>query len=153
MAKFLHSKLSQNRWLEEYHENMFYGTANLGAFVRRDDGTYARTTHNPAVLMAVESIGATVAFTLSNDSVSAILEMLDESVTSIPFMDGTVLQVASSVSEVRDRSHYVRHGCYSILCRREHLILVSASSPNELFAHGTSLEGHLVAMVSFECFR
>ena len=147
MAKFLHQRLQQNRWLEEYHENMFFGTANLGAFVRRNDGSYAKTTQNPAVLRAVELIGPTVAFTMSTDSVSAVLEGLDDELTEIPFTDGTWLQVVPSISQLDDSGAYSEYGFSAVLCRREHFILVCASSPPELFAQGTSLEAHLVSLV------
>ncbi|KAF2148423.1 hypothetical protein K461DRAFT_247893 [Myriangium duriaei CBS 260.36] len=147
MAKFLHQRLQQNRWLEEYHENMFFGTANLGAFVRRQDGSYAKTTQNPAVLKAVESIGPTCAFTMSTDSVSAVLESLDDDLTEIPFMDGTWLQVVPSISHVEDTGAFGQYGSLAVLCRREHFILVCGSSPPELFAQGTSLESHLVGLI------
>ncbi|GAM90823.1 hypothetical protein ANO11243_088680 [Dothideomycetidae sp. 11243] len=147
MAKFLHQRLAQSKWLEEYHENMFFGTANLGAFVRRQDGSYARTTQNPAVLRAVEAIGPAVAFTMSTDSVSAVLEGLDDDLSEIPFMDGTWLEVVPSIKDIQDTGAYAQNGCLAVLCRREHFILVCASSPPELFAQGTSLESHLVGLI------
>ena len=147
MAKFLHQRLAHNKWLEEYHENMFFGTANLGAFVNRGDGSYARTTQSTAVLAAVERIGAPVAFTMSTESVSAVLENLDERLDSVPFLDGTWLHVVPSVDEVEDTGSFSRYGSMSILCRREHFILVCAMSPPDLFAIGNALEGHLVSLV------
>jgi len=135
--------------MEEYHENMFYGTANLGAFVRRPDGSYARTTQNPAVLNAVQAMGSQVAFTMSSDSVSVLLESLMDGVTQLPFTDGTSLQIVQSIQDVPslDATEIAGLGHYAILCKDEHFILTGAASPPELINMGTSLEGHLVTTV------
>ncbi|TKX19350.1 hypothetical protein C1H76_8536 [Elsinoe australis] len=147
MAKFLHQRLQQSKWMEEYHENMYFGTANLGTFVRRQDGTYAKTTQNPAVLKAVETIAPTVAFTMSCDSVSVLMETLETDQAEVPFMDGTALHIVPSVTDVINNGAYSHQGHFSVLCRREHFILVCASSPPELLAQGASLEAHLVGMI------
>ncbi|KAF4550630.1 Hypothetical protein D9617_16g014180 [Elsinoe fawcettii] len=147
MAKFLHQRLQQSKWLEEYHENMYFGTANLGAFVRRPDGSYARTTQNPAVLKAVETMAATVAFTMSCDSVSVLMETLEKDQAEVPFMDGTSLLIADSVNDVINNGSYAHQGHVSVLCKREHFILVCASSPPELLAQATALEAHLVGEI------
>ncbi|KAF2222674.1 glycosyl transferase family group 2-domain-containing protein [Elsinoe ampelina] len=147
MAKFLHQRLQQSKWLEEYHENMYFGTANLGAFVRRPDGSYAKTTQNPAVLKAVETISATVAFTMSCDSVSVLMETLEKDQTEVPFMDGTSLLIAPSVTDVINNGMYAHQGHMSVLCKREHFILICASSPPELLAQATALEAHLVGEI------
>ncbi|PNS18232.1 hypothetical protein CAC42_7601 [Sphaceloma murrayae] len=147
MAKFLHQRLAQSKWMEEYHENMYFGTANLGTFVRRPDGTYAKTTQNPSVLKAVELIAPTVAFTMSCDSVSVLMETLESDQADIPFMDGTSLHVVPSVTDVINNGAYSHQGHFSVLCRREHFILVCAASPPELLAQGASLEAHLVGMI------
>jgi len=134
--------------MEEYHENMYFGTANLGTFVRRSDNTYARTTQNAGVLKAVERIAPTVAFTMSCDAVSVMLDALTADQKSVDFMDGSTLFLASSISEAKDYGAYASLGSYAVLCKREHFILVCASSPPELLAQAASLEAHLVAMAS-----
>jgi len=153
MAKFLHQRLAQSKWLEEYHENMYFGTANLGTFVRRTDGTYARTTQNAGVLEAVELLAPAVAFTMSCDPVSVLLDGLTADETSVDFMDGSALLVIPSVTDIKHNEALARTGGGSILCRREHFILVCATSPPELLAQAAALESHLVAMVGISMIK
>jgi len=148
MAKFLHQRIVQSKWLEEYHENMYFGTANLGTFVRRPDGTYARTTQNEGVLKAVERIAPIVAFTMSCDSVSVLLDGLTPDQRTVNFMDGSSISVFNSVADVKDFGAYANMGYFTALCKREHFILVCAGSPSDLLLQAASLDGHLVAMVS-----
>ena len=76
-----------------------------------------------------------------------VLENLDERLDSVPFLDGTWLHGVPAVDEGEDTGSFSRYGSMSILCRREHFILVCAMSPPDLFAIGKALEGHLVSLV------
>jgi len=129
---------------------MWFGSANLGAFVRRADGTYARTTQHASILRAVENIGPAVAFTLSCDSVSVLLESMEPDQTEIEFMDGSTLPTVATVGDIKDDGSYRSDRVYACLCRKEHYILVCASSPPELLAQAAALEAQLVGMV-FGC--
>lgn len=148
MARFLHQRVTQSKWMEEYHDDMYYGAANLGAFVRRHDGEYASTTRDPRVTRAVKALGASVAFTMSCDVVSVFMEQVDPKKTEMQFMDGYVLPVVASVDTLAVNPASARAGHLSCLCRKEHFVLVWAASPPQLLAEASSLESHIVGMVS-----
>lgn len=147
MAKFLHQRLVQGGWLEEYHSDAWYGRANIGTFVRRSDGTYARTTQNAGVLRVVELVAAPVAFTMSCDPVSVLLDGLTNTQPTVNFMDGSMLPLADSIDHIKDVRAFANTGFYACLCRREHFIFMAAQNPPELLAHASAMEANLVGTI------
>lgn len=141
MVRYLHQKLLEHKWIES-------NQPHLGTFVRRSDGSYARTTSDSSVLHLVETVAAPVVFTMSCDAVSVLLEETTVNMTSITFTDGTVLPVATSVLDVHYDRSFARNGFYACLCRKESFILVAASTPSELLAQSSTLESNCVGRAS-----
>lgn len=149
MAEFVHERAKRNNWLESYHNDLFYGTSNLGAFIRRSDGTYASTAQqHRETLGALEILQPQMAFTMSFTAISIFLTTLEADQKVVRLSSGYLLPVVSSVANIGEIVPDCNRDLGACVCRKEHFILVWGSDPSALFDNAGDVETMLVGKVS-----
>lgn len=148
MATFIQERVKRNNWLESYHEDLFYGTSNLGAFVRRFDGSYGTTAQqSKQTIHALEILQPQLAFTMSFTAVSIFLSTLDPTLHVVDLGPDFLLPVVSSTKDFEKIASDFDAEVGACVCRTEHFILVWASTPAELFDYANDIESMLVGKV------
>ncbi|KAL1632429.1 hypothetical protein SLS56_003671 [Neofusicoccum ribis] len=118
-VKYLHKKCVQNKWLEPAQDEfgIIEGSAdNLGVMLRRPDGIYTAEPMfiNPEVVKAIEVLGVTVAFTMSSEVVSHILQQTPPLQMEVPLdPHGTaVLPLVASVEDIGSGKATIKRDSY-----------------------------------------
>lgn len=149
MAAFIHEYAARNHWLEEYHDDLFYGTSNLGAFVRRQDGTYLCTAKDSArTAQALELLRPEMALTMSFTAVSIFMGSLEEDEHVAALSSGYMLPVIPSIVDFYKTAADADRAFGACLCKKEHFVLVWGSEPNGLLEGVADLERLIVGQVS-----
>ncbi|KAL1296820.1 hypothetical protein AAFC00_004446 [Neodothiora populina] len=148
MAEFLHARAQRNNWLESYHNDLFYGTSNLGAFVRRPDGSYSTTSQAGGQIMeALEALQPQMAFTMSFTAISVLLTTLEEGQRVLELQQGFLLPILDSIVEFSRIAPACEKYIGACICKQEHFILVWGADPNSVLMRAGDMESLLVGKI------
>lgn len=126
------------------------GAANLGVLLRRSDGIY---TAEPMFLSqdlvsAVERLGVAVAFTMSSEITTALLQQITPFQKEISLDPrGFVLPIVDSVKDIATARSSIASNSYVCLCKQEQMVLVWGNTVPGILAHGTDIETRLLGLV------
>jgi hypothetical protein len=155
MAKFLHRRCQQAKWLEPAEDE--YGIVDddasqrLGVMVRRPDGLYTAEPLfiHQTIVKAVERLGVPVAFTMSSEITSSLLQQVTPLQTELTLNPrGFTLPIVASVRDIATTRSTVTKEAFMCLCREEKFVLVWGDSIPGILAHGTDVETRLLGLVS-----
>ncbi|GME26716.1 glycosyltransferase family 2 protein [Neofusicoccum parvum] len=122
--------------------------------LRRPDGIYTAEPMfiNPEVVKAIEVLGVTVAFTMSSEVVSHVLQQTPPLQMEVPLdPHGTaILPLVASVEDIGSGKATIKRDSYMCLCRNERFLLVWGHTVPGIVAHGSDIEAKLFGILLSE---
>ncbi|KAF2138761.1 uncharacterized protein K452DRAFT_320885, partial [Aplosporella prunicola CBS 121167] len=153
-VKYLYKRCLQQNWTEppeDDHGIVDGDTDHLGVMIKRPDGVYTAEpmTLNKGVYKAVETLGATVAFTMSSQFVGHVLSHTSPLQTELPLdpHGAFVLPVVTSAADIASGTSYIRIDMCICLCRAERIVIIWGDTVAGIIAHAAYVEARLFAKV------
>lgn len=153
MVKYLYRKCHQAKWLEPVEDDSILKDSDLpslGVVLRRPDGIYVTEplALDTQILKVVERLALPVAFTMSSEITSLLLQQISPFQTEITLDPrGLILPVVNSVREIGLERPDVTRESYFCLCREEKYVLVWSDSANVVITHGQDVEARLLGSI------
>ncbi|KAH8657166.1 glycosyl transferase family group 2-domain-containing protein [Tricladium varicosporioides] len=151
VVKYLHRRCVSAKWLNAHDDELEMDADSwVGVALRLPDGTYLAEPSNPTpdISAAFQSLGCKVAFTMSSEITSALLDQISPFQNEIQVQPrGIKIAIAQNLAEIVSGNTQVSRRSYMCILREERVVLVWNDSVEGILTHGTDVEGILVGLI------